>query len=244
MASGNPLLNDSATRRLSGARTGSDVMTVEGTTNRALLLTALLVISAGVTWNQVGQGTPAMGLALAGAIVGFILAITTSFKPMWAPYTSVPYAMAEGLFLGGFSVLMERQFPGMILQAVALTMGTMFAFLAAYRTGLIKVTARLRSVIMSATMGIMLFYLASIVLQMFKVPLPTFGGGGMIGIGISLLVCGVAAFNLLLDFDFIENGARQGLPKAFEWYGAFALLVTLVWLYIEMVRLLSRLRER
>jgi uncharacterized YccA/Bax inhibitor family protein len=219
-------------------------MTVEGTANRALLLTALLIVAAGFTWNQVSQGTPAMGLTFVGAIVGFVLAFATSVKPMWARVTAAPYAVAEGLFLGGFSALMEMRYPGLIMQAVALTMGTMFAFLLAYRTGLIKVTDRMRSIIVSATMGIMLFYLVSMVLGMFHVPLPTFAGGGMIGIGISLLVCGVAAFNLLLDFDFIETGAQRGLPKAYEWYGAFALLVTLVWLYIEMVRLLSRLRDR
>ncbi len=244
MASGNPLLSDKILRQLQGTRTGSGTMTVEGTTNRAMLLMALLVIGAGFTWNSVTHGAPAFGFMAIGAIVGFILAIATSFKPMWAQYTSAPYAVAEGLFLGGFSAMLEMRYPGMIMQAVALTMGTMFAFLAAYRTGLIKVTDKLRSVIMAATMGIMLFYLVSMVLGIFHITTFAFGGGGMIGIGISLLVCGVAAFNLLLDFDFIENGARSGLPKAYEWYGAFALMVTLVWLYVEMVRLLSRLRER
>jgi uncharacterized YccA/Bax inhibitor family protein len=238
------MLSDEALRRLPRTHVSSDAMTVEGTSNKAMLLTAALVVAAGVTWNQTIHGGSAMALAGIGGIVGLVLALITAFKPMAARYTALPYAVAEGLLLGGFSAMLEMRYPGLIIQAVALTMGTLGAMLVAYRTGFIKVTDKLRSVITGATMGILLFYLASFVMGLFKVPLPWAAGGSTLGIGISLLVCGVAAFNLLLDFDFIENGARTGLPKAFEWYGAFALLVTLVWLYIEMVRLLSRLRER
>ena len=244
MASGNPMLNDRVLRQNGVTRHGAGSMTIEGTANKALLLTALLIMAAGYTWNAFYHSDSAMGLMALGGIVGFVLAIVTSFRPTAARYTAVPYAICEGLLLGGFSAMMELRFPGLIMQAVALTMATMFAFLIAYRTKLIRVTDRLRSGIMAATFGIMLFYLASMVLRLFHVPLPFMTGGSPLGIGISLLVCGVAAFNLLLDFDFIEQGANRGLPQAFEWYGAFALLVTLVWLYIEMVRLLSRLRER
>jgi uncharacterized YccA/Bax inhibitor family protein len=244
MASGNPMLSDDALRRMPTSRMASGVMTVEGTTNKAMLLAAVLVVAAGVTWNQTFHGGSPVALAGIGGIVGLVLALVTAFKPMAARYTSVPYAIAEGLLLGGFSAMLEMRYPGLIIQAVALTMGTLLAMLVAYRTGLIKVTDRLRSMIVGATLGILLFYVAGFVLQLFKVPLPWAAAGSTLGIGISLVVCGVAAFNLLLDFDFIENGSRRGLPQAFEWYGAFGLLVTLVWLYIEMVRLLSRLRER
>jgi uncharacterized YccA/Bax inhibitor family protein len=244
MASGNPMLSDKAMRRMPTANVQSGVMTVEGTTNKAMLLTAVLVVAAGFTWNQTMHGQSPMGLTALGGIVGLVLALVTAFKPMAARYTAVPYAAAEGLLLGGFSAMMEMRYPGLIMQAVALTMGTLFAMLVAYRTKLIRVTERMRAVITSATMGILLFYVAGFILQLFHVPLPWMAAGSTLGIGISLVVCGVAAFNLVLDFDFIENGSRRGLPQAFEWYGAFGLLVTMVWLYVELVRLLSRLRER
>lgn len=244
MASGNPMLSDEALRRMPTARLQSGVMTVEGTTNKAMLLAAVLVVAAGVTWNQTMHGGSPVGLAGLGAIVGLVLALVTAFKPHLARYTAVPYAAAEGLLLGGFSAVLEMRYPGLVIQAVALTMGTLFAMLMAYRTKLIKVTDRLRSILMSAMLGILLFYVAGFVLRLFHVPLPWNAAGSTLGIGISVVVCGVAAFSLLLDFDFIENGSRRGLPQTFEWYGAFGLMVTLVWLYVEMVRLLSRLRER
>jgi uncharacterized YccA/Bax inhibitor family protein len=244
MASGNPMLSDDALRRMPTSRLSAGVMTIDGTTNKAMLLAAVLVIAAGFTWHQTIHGGSPTALAGLGAIVGLVLALVTAFKPLVARYTAVPYAVAQGLLLGGFSAMLEMRYPGLIIQAVALTMGTLFAMLVGYRTRLIKVTDRMRSMIASATMGILLFYLAGFVLRLFHVSLPWAAAGSTLGIGISLVVCGVAAFNLVLDFDFIENGSRRGLPQAFEWYGAFGLLVTLVWLYIEMVRLLSRLRER
>lgn len=244
MASGNPMLSDEALRRMPTAHLQSGVMTVEGTTNKAMLLAAVLVVAAGVTWFQTMHGGSPVALAGLGAIVGFVLAMVTAFKPHLARFTAVPYAAAEGLLLGGFSAILEMRYPGLIIQAVALTMGTLFAMLMAYRSRLIKVTDRFRSVLMSAMMGILLFYLVGFVLRLFHVPLPWMAAGSSLGIGISVVVCGVAAFSLLLDFDFIETGSRRGMPQTFEWYGAFGLMVTLVWLYVEMVRLLSRLRER
>jgi uncharacterized YccA/Bax inhibitor family protein len=179
-----------------------------------------------------------------GAIGGFIVAMVTIFKKEWSPITAPIYALLEGLVLGGVSAMLEMRFKGIAIQAVALTFGTLIAMLLAYRSGFIKVTDKLRMGIVAATGGIAVFYLLQFVLGFFGVHFNAINGSGMIGIGFSFIVVIVAALNLVLDFDLIENGARYGAPKYMEWYGAFALMITLIWLYFEILRLLSKFRSR
>jgi uncharacterized YccA/Bax inhibitor family protein len=171
-------------------------------------------------------------------------AIVTVFKKEWAPITSPIYAVLEGFVLGGISSIFEASYPGIVIQAVGLTFGTLFALLIAYRSGLIKATENFKLGVVAATGGIFLVYMISFVLSFFGTTIPFIHESGTIGILFSLFVVVVAALNLVLDFDFIERGAESGAPKYMEWYAAFGLLVTLVWLYIEILRLLSKLRSR
>jgi uncharacterized YccA/Bax inhibitor family protein len=181
---------------------------------------------------------------IGGAIGGFVVALATVFKQQWAPVTSPIYALLEGLFVGGMSALAESQYPGIVIQAVGLTFGTCLAVLMAYTSGLVKATENFKMGVVAATGGIALVYLASIILGLFGVRMPLIHDNGLFGIGFSLFVVVIAALNLVLDFDFIDNGARQGAPKYMEWYAAFGLMVTLIWLYIEVLRLLMKLRSR
>ncbi len=173
-----------------------------------------------------------------------MFALATSLKPTWAPITAPLYALIEGFFLGSISAVYEARFNGIVFQAVLLTFGTLFALLFAYRSGMIKATENFKLGVVAATGGIALVYLATIVLGLFGVRIPFIHDSGLIGIGFSLFVVVVAALNLVLDFDFIESGVEHGAPKHMEWYGAFGLMVTLVWLYIEFLRLLSKLQSR
>jgi uncharacterized YccA/Bax inhibitor family protein len=183
-------------------------------------------------------------MVMIGALGGFAVAMVTSFKRDWSPVTSPVYAVLEGLFIGGISLVMEQRFPGLVLQAVLLTFGVMFALLAAYQTRIIRPSETFKSVIVGATFGIVIVYLVSMVMQLFfHTEIPLINGSGPMGIAFSLVVVGIAALNLVLDFDFIENGVASGAPKWMEWYAAFALTVTLVWLYIEILRLLSKMRR-
>ncbi|MCY7312389.1 MAG: Bax inhibitor-1/YccA family protein, partial [Pseudoxanthomonas sp.] len=177
-------------------------------------------------------------------IGGMVLALVTIFKQTWAPVTAPMYALVEGFFLGAISAMYSHLYEGIVLQAVMLTIGTLFAMLFAYRTGLIKVTEKFKMGVVAATGGIFLVYLATIVLGLFGISVPFIHESGLVGIGFSLFVIVIAAMNLVLDFDFIEKGAEQGAPKYMEWYGAFSLMVTLVWLYLEFLRLLSKLQSR
>ena len=179
-----------------------------------------------------------------GGIGGFIVAMVTIFKKEWARVTAPIYALLEGLVLGGISAMFEMRYHGIAIQAVALTFGTLVVMLLAYRSGLIKVTDKLRLGIVAATGGIAVFYLLQFILGFFGIHFTAINGSSPIGIGFSLIVVAVAALNLVLDFDLIEKGARLGAPKYMEWYGAFALMVTLVWLYFEILRLLSKFRSR
>lgn len=224
----------------------SNSMTIEGTVNKTGTLLLLLIVSAGVTWHHFFKsGLEAVyPLMVVGAIGGLILALITMFKKPWASVTAPIYALFEGAFIGGISGLMEMRFPGIVLQAVGLTFGVLVCMLVVYRTGMIKVTDRFRLGIASATGAVCLVYLASFVLRFFGVGIPFIHGSGLIGIGFSAVVVVIAALNLVMDFDLIEQGTRAGAPKFMEWYGAFALMVTLVWLYIEILRLLSKLNRR
>jgi len=252
MRSGNPVLNDKTfTRHID--LTGDDRMTLMGTVHKTAALLILLVLTASYTWSLVmgvnaeGQLVAAPGIfgyMIGGAIGGLIFALITCFKPTWAPITAPLYAAAEGLFIGAISAFAESRFPGIVLQAVGLTFGTLFALLGAYRSGLIRATENFKLGVCAATGGIMLIYLATFILGMFGVHIPFIHGSGLFGIGFSAFVVVIAALNLVLDFDFIENGADHGAPKYMEWVGAFGLMVTLVWLYIEILHLLMKLRSR
>jgi len=254
--SGNPALKESTFLDLgSGAVVSRDAgaMTLNGTVNKTGILLLLAVLTAAFAWNQsvaVGaDGLPAIapgvvGYMLGGAIGGFVLALITVFKKTWAPVTAPLYALVEGFFLGSISAMYELRFDGIVFQAVLLTFGTLFALLMAYRSGLIKATENFKLGVVAATGGIALVYLATIVLGFFNINIPLIHESGIVGIGFSLFVIVIAALNLVLDFDFIENGVEQGAPKYMEWYGAFGLMVTLVWLYIEFLRLLSKLNSR
>ena len=186
-----------------------------------------------------------MPIAIGGAIGGLVFALITMFKKEWAGVTAPVYAVLQGLFLGGISAIFEAQFPGIVIQATGLTLGTLASLLLLYKLGIIKPTENFRLMIVSATMGIGLLYLVSFVMNMFgSTGIGFIHSNGLMGIGFSLFVVAIAALNLVLDFDFIEQGSEQGAPKYMEWFGAFALMVTLIWLYLEMLRLLAKLRSR
>jgi len=225
---------------------GSGVMTINGTINKTAILLLLAIASASYTWSMVTGTNPAGAttLAMVGAIGGLIMALVTSFSPKNAPVTAPIYAILEGLFLGAISAIINTRYPGIAFQAVLLTLGTLFTMLFLYRSGTIRATPKFRRGIIMATGGIFFAYLISWILSLFGVSIGYFHSSGPIGIIVNLVVIVVAALNLILDFDFIEKGSEAGAPKFMEWYGAFGLMVTLVWLYIEFLRLLSRFSSR
>jgi uncharacterized YccA/Bax inhibitor family protein len=242
MRSANPALNSKTFTGL--PQIGTEPMTLQGTVNKTVVLLICLFATAAWTWSRATAGEQTGAWILVGAIGGFVTALVTVFKKQWAPVTAPIYALLEGLFIGALSAMLELQFPGIAMQAAALTFGTLFCLLLAYSSGLIRVSENFKLGVTAATGGIMLVYLASMILGFFGHTIPYIHGSGAIGIGFSLLVVGIAAMNLVLDFDFIESAASRGAPKYMEWYGAFGLMVTLIWLYIEMLRLLSKLRSR
>jgi uncharacterized YccA/Bax inhibitor family protein len=245
MRTSNPALNDKAFRGLS-AETGLR-MTLSGTVNKTAILLLCSVVTAGWTWHVLMQSQSAAAVLpwmWIGTIGGFVLAMITIFKKEWSPVTAPAYALLEGLALGSISAVLELRFPGIAIESVSLTFGTLLVLLLAYRSGIIPVTQKFRLGIVAATGAIMLFYLLEMGLGFFGVHFTSINGSGFIGIGFSLVVVCIAALNLVLDFDFIENGIRLGAPKYMEWYGAFGLMVTLVWLYLEILRLLSKLSRR
>jgi len=231
-----------------GMAAGSDTMTVQGVIFKTIICLLLLMMTAGWTWMKFYKSGGNMAVISpymwGGLIGGLIIAMITIFKKEWAPITAPLYALVEGLAIGGFSSMFEAAYPGIVIQAVSLTFGTAFVMLAAYSTGFIQVTERFKLGVVAATGGIFVFYMLSIVLSFFGVTMPLVYSSSPFGILFSLFVVGIAALNLVLDFDFIEKGARHGAPKYMEWYGSFALMVTLVWLYIEFLRLLSKLQNR
>jgi len=220
-------------------------MTLTGVINRSILLLLLVAGTAAGVWTYSNSHPSAIyPMVMAGGLGGFVVGLVTSFKKDWAPVTAPIYAVLEGLFIGGFSLIMEQRFPGLVLQAVMLTFGVMFALLAAYQSRIIRPSQTFKSVVVGATFGIVIVYLVSMVLQLFfHTGIPLISDSGPIGITFSLVVVGIAALNLVLDFDFIENGVASGAPKWMEWYAAFGLTVTLVWLYIEVLRLLAKMRR-
>jgi uncharacterized YccA/Bax inhibitor family protein len=252
MKTSNPALSENTFRNLSSAQYGGVIdettrMTLTGTVNKTGILLLCVLATAAWTWrlflqsHDMADVTPWM---LLGVFGGLICAMVTIFKKEWSPITAPIYALLEGLVLGGLSALMEVRYPGIAIQAVGLTFGTLFVLLLAYRSGMIQVTQKFRLGVVAATGGIMVFYLLQMLMGFFGFQFTSINGSGPIGIGFSLIVVAVAALNLVLDFDFIERGVQYGAPKYMEWYGAFGIIVTLVWLYLEMLRLLSKLRSR
>ena len=228
------------------AAAGEPAMSLQGTATKSFLLILLTIFAASFTWKAVSSGNVAIvgPATLVGGIGGFIVALITIFKPRTSPYTAPIYAVLEGLLLGGISALYNQRFQGLPLQAVALTFGVFMALLIVYRTGLIRATENFRMGVVAATGGIAIMYLLSFVLGFFGVQMNFLHDSSPLSIGISLVIVVVAALNLVLDFDFIERGVENGAPKFMEWYAAFGLLVTLVWLYLEILRLLSKLQGR
>lgn len=243
----NPALNDGTFEGFTRVRTPGDAMTVSGTVNKTALMLLLLVLSAAWIWSKYygGQDQQAvMPWVWGGALGGLVVALITIFRKPWAAVTAPLYALLEGLVLGGVSAVLEGRYPGIVIQAVALTFGTLVGLLLAYRSGLIRVTQNFRLGLFAATAGIGLIYLATFVLGLFGVRMPYIHESGLVGIAFSLFVVVVAALNLVLDFDFIEHGAESGAPGYMEWYAAFGLMVTLIWLYMEILRLLAKSRSR
>ena len=239
----NPALKEEAFRSLP-REYGAESMTVQGAVNKTGFSLLILLAAAAFTWSQALSGQPVGLFALLGGLGGFMVALATIFKQHWAPVTTPIYAALEGLLLGGLSATYEVRYPGLPFNAVALSVGCLAVMLAAYSSGLIRPSERFRLGIVAATGAIALAYLASMLLGFFGIRLLSVFDSGPLGIGFSLFVVALAALNLVLDFDLIEGGARAGAPRYMEWYGAFALLVTLIWLYLEMLRLLAKLQDR
>ena len=244
--SGNPGLNDNTFARVPRVGFGQPVMTVQGTVNKSFLLLVVMMVCALWPWMQVSAGNAqaVSGLMTLGLIGGFVLALIISFKPATAPYLAVPYAALEGVVLGALSAIFEQRYPGIAIQAIGGTFAVSLVMLVLYRARIIRVTDRLRAVVMGAMIGIVLLYVGAWILSFFHMVVPFINSGGPLGIAFSVLVIGVAAFMLTLDFDMIERGAAGGAPQYMEWYGAFGLMVTLVWMYVEMLRLMAKLQQR
>ncbi len=246
MRSGNPALNDSTFNSFrDGSYESSNAMTITGAATKTMILLGLCVGAASMTWGMVaGQNMQsAMPWMIGGVVAGLVFGLATAFKPTWSPVTAPLYALAEGLFLGGLSAMYEAQFHGIVFQALLATFGTTFALLLAYQTGIIKPTENFKLGVFAATGGIALMYLAMMLMSMFGMKVSIMSMGWL-GIGISVVVVIVAAMNLVLDFDYIEQAAKNGAPKYCEWYAAYGLMVTLVWLYVEILRLIAMLAGR
>lgn len=244
MRSGNPVLN---AKTFENIGTSEEVMTLEGTVNKTVLLLLIVVVAASWTWDQtLNAVSPAeiVPYILVGALGAFIVGLITIFAKQYSGYTAPVYAVLEGLAIGAISAIFEMKYSGIVLQAVGLTFGTLFSMLAIYKSGLIKPTENFKLGVVSATGGIAVLYLIDIALTFFLgKPIAFIHEGGLFGILFSVFVVIIAALNLVLDFDFIESGVENGSPKYMEWYGAFGLLVTLIWLYLEILRLLAKSRK-
>ncbi|MBX6380902.1 MAG: Bax inhibitor-1/YccA family protein [Thermoflavifilum aggregans] len=243
----NPALQEKAFET-TVTQVGEEAMTVSGTMNKFVFMLALMLASAVFTWNLAYKGAPLGGWVAGGAIGGFITALIIIFKQSWAPYLAPAYGLLEGLFLGAISAMfnaaMASVAPYFVMQAVLLTFGVALAMYLLYTTGVIKVTNQFRTIVLAATGGIALFYLAAMVLHWFHIDIPFIHQSTTAGIVFSLIVVGIAALNLVMDFDMIFTGARMGAPKYMEWYGAFGLMVTIIWLYLEILRLLAKVYSR
>ncbi|MBX3171016.1 MAG: Bax inhibitor-1/YccA family protein [Candidatus Eremiobacteraeota bacterium] len=246
LRSGNPALKPTTFTNYSTTvmdSSGGETMSLAGVTNKTGLLLLFLTGGAGITWKLVAlKSAMLMPLFFGGLIANFVLSLIIIFKRDTAPYLAIPYSFCEGLTLGGISALFEMKYPGIVMQAVGATFGTLFCLLAAYRSGMIKPTENFKLGLVAATGGICMLYLMTMVLRLFGLDMPFVHDTGMVGIGFSLVVVVIAALNLVLDFDFIESGVEARAPKSLEWYAAFGLMVTLIWLYLEILNLLAKLQ--
>jgi uncharacterized YccA/Bax inhibitor family protein len=222
----------------------NETMTVSGTINKSFLMLILLIASAAITWTMTFNGQQPMIFIFGGAIVGFILVLIATFRPQFSGFLAPGYAIFEGLFIGGLSAIFETMYPGIVIQAVSCTFVTFMVCFGLYKYEIVKVTERFKSVVIASTLAIATYYLISWLLSMFTSFQPVDYGNSMFSIGISAFVIVIAALNLFLDFDQIEKGVQQKMPKYMEWYGAMGLMITLVWLYIEFLRLLSKLNRK
>ncbi len=242
---GNPGLNERTFASQPRLGVGVEGMTLKGTIDKSFLMLVVLMVAALWPWSQMTGGdlNAVSSTMLLGLVGGFVLALIISFKATLAPYLALPYAALEGLAVGGISAVLETRYHGIAIQAVGLTFGVLAVLLFAYRMRWVRATAQFRAMVIGATGGIALLYIATMVLGFFHVSVPVLYAATPLGIGISLVIVGIAALNLVLDFDLIERGVTGGAPKYMEWYAAFGLMVTLVWLYIEILRLLSKVRR-
>ncbi|WP_407072316.1 Bax inhibitor-1/YccA family protein [Planococcus liqunii] len=244
MRSGNPSLKDEVFEK-GGYTNSGRTMTIQGTVNKTFILLLLVLATAVYSWNQyLSNPETILPLILVGGIGGFVVAMVTIFMPKAAPFTAPLYALLEGLFIGAISAQYEVQYGGIVFQAVLLTIGVLLSLLLAYKSGFIKVTQNFRLGVVAATGAIFVVYLISFVGSFFGFNIPHLHESTPLGIIISIVIVIIAALNLVLDFDYIEKASEKRVPKYFEWYGAFGLLVTLVWLYLEILRLLAKLRDR
>jgi uncharacterized YccA/Bax inhibitor family protein len=233
----NPLLK----RADSFSRTGSGTMDLNGVVNKTGILLVICIAAAAYGWV-----TPALqgGLLAVPLILAFVLCMVAMFKPQTSPFVAPAYAALEGLALGAVSQILNVRFPGIVANAILLTFSILGLFLFLYATRIVRVTTGMRTAVLAATLGICAVYGIDMLLRLFGVSIPFIHSNGWLGIGISLFICAVAAFNFFLDFDAIEGFIRSGSPKYMEWYSGLALLITLVWLYLEILRLLSKLQSR
>ena len=229
--------------RVSNTTSRSSTMTLEGTTQKILLLLSLVIAFGYIGWTQISL-TFLFPILIGTVIVGLVIALTLAFKPLWSPTLAPIYAIVEGLFLGVISALYNSLYEGIVLQAVMLTLAVFVLMVVLYRNQIIRVTEKFRSVMILAMGAIFIVYIISFVMSFFGSTIPLIHESGLFGIGFSLIVVTVAALSLLLDFDLIDRQITNNQPKVMEWYGAFVLLVTLIWLYIEILRLLAKLRNR
>jgi uncharacterized YccA/Bax inhibitor family protein len=243
MATANPAMNEAVYQRAGRAYAGTAVMTLEGTVLKTAGLLLVLIAAAGYTWSQAAAGSPlTYGLLMVGSIGGFVTALLTIFVPKASPFSAPIYAGLEGLVLGAVSASFNAKYHSIAFQAVGVSVGVLAMMLFVYGTGLIRVTDKFRIGLVSATGAICLVYVADMLLSLFGIRIPYIHESGLVGIGFSVVVVIIAALNLVLDFDFISRGVQLQAPKYMEWYGGFSLLVTLVWMYLEILRLLSKLQ--
>lgn len=244
MATSNPVMNPAVYQRAGLVDAPSQAMTVRGSVLKASILVVILATVAALTWTQAMSGVSNIAslLLVVGSIGGLVVALITTFKPKFSPITAPIYAVLEGLVLGAFSAFFETAYPGIVIQAIGLSISVLAIMLFLYGTSIIRATEKFKVGLIAATGAICLVYLVSMVMSLFGARIPYIHESGAIGIGFSVVVVIIAALNLILDFDFIEQGVRQNAPKYMEWYAGFSLLVTLVWMYLEILRLLAKIR--
>lgn len=240
----NPALNENTFR--GQPVVAGEAMTLQGTVNKTGILLVCVIATAAWTWGIVHSQTPeaATPWMLGGLIGGFVFALATIFKKEWSPIIAPLYGLCEGLALGGISAFLELSYPGIAIQALGLTFGVTAVMLVLYTSGVVRATPKFTMGVIAATGGIFLVYMVDLVLRFFGHQVPLLNSAGPLGIGISLVIVIVASLNLILDFDFVETGVHAGAPKYMEWYGAFGIMVTLVWMYLEILRLLAKMRQR